>query len=211
MFDSWSSLAIEVQIFYIIAIPATLILVLQAILSIIGLAGSEGDMDGGDFDSDGDIDFDGDADVEFDVDDMDMEDVPSADFKFFTIRGMVAFFSIFGWTGILMLKNNSLTISVIVAFLAGSLAMALVGYLFYLMTRLQASGNIDYKNCLNKTGEVYLTIPASKKGRGKVNLTVQGRYIEINAMTEMDEPIPSGETIIVVKVISDNTVIVKKI
>ncbi|MBN2222345.1 MAG: NfeD family protein [Vallitaleaceae bacterium] len=194
MVEWWNDLGIVRQIFYFFAVPATAILLIQSILSLIGLA-----------DFDAEVDMPGDMDVSSGI-----EDSFFGDFQFFTIRGLVAFFSVFGWTGAALADSANLLFVAVIAFGAGALAMFAIGYLFYAMSKLQANGNIRYDNCLGKTGEVYLTIPPVNQGRGKVTLTVQERLIEVSAITEGNAPIKTGEQVKVIRVLDDHTVVVEK-
>lgn len=192
MVEWWNDLGIVRQIFYFFAVPATAILLIQSILSLIGLA-----------------DFDADVDMPTDAGDG-LGDGFFGDFQFFTIRGLVAFFSVFGWTGAALTDTLNLFFVALIAFGAGALAMFAIGYLFYAMSKLQANGNIRYDNCMGKTGEVYLTIPPANQGRGKVTLTVQERLIEVAAITEASIPIKTGEQVRVIRVLDDHTVVVEK-
>ncbi len=205
MSEWWSNLGALKQIFYFIAVPATAVLIVQSALAIIGLGGSEVDMDMDTSDGIGEP-----VELEF-GDGIDAGDEAfSGDFKFFTVRGLIAFFAVLGWTGAAMSGKAPTFLVVVAAFVAGFLAMSLIGYLFFAMTKLQSSGNIRYANCMGKTGEVYMNIPAESGGKGKVFITVQGRLIEAGAVTKQPEPIKSGETIHVVGVMSDHTLIVEK-
>lgn len=213
MANWWSELGFLKQIFYTVAVPATIILVIQSIMSIIGLSDMDADLDGiQGLDSDG---FDGldqmDMPDEIDVGEVDVEDSFSGDFKFFTIRGIIAFFTVFGWTGAALAGRTATILVVFIALISGLMAMVLIGYMFYSMTKLQSSGNIQYINCIGKTGEVYLTIPPNKQGKGKVTLTVQERLIEVNALTTDSGPIKSGESVKVISMLTDHTVIVERV
>jgi hypothetical protein len=213
MIEWWNELILLKQIFYTIAIPATVILIIQAIFSMLGLSDMDGEMDG--MDGIGSEGFDGLGEsgeiFEVDLDEADaVSDGFVGDFRFFTFRGLIAFFSIFGWTGAILANTRSGFIAVTGATIAGLVAMFVVGYLFYVMTKLQSSGNISYVNTIGKTGEVYLTIPPNNQGKGKVMLTVQERLIECSAMTKGDAPIKTGETIKVIGLLSDHTLIVER-
>ena len=119
MFEWWNSLGITMQVFYCIAIPATLIIVIQTILLMIGIGhGGEGvefsDTSG--IDGLGDVP-DMPADVPADIptdmtahaiegcDHMTTGDGSNpADFgtmQLFTLQGIMTFLCVFGWTGII--------------------------------------------------------------------------------------------------------------
>lgn len=57
---------------------------------------------------------------------------------------------------------------------------------------------------------MYLAIPENKSGKGKVQISVNGSFHELDAMTSSTEKIPSGA---VVKVIAleNNILIVQKL
>ena len=62
----WESLTALERVFAAAAIPATLLLIIQLITTLIGLGGQDGDADGPDLDGDGvpdgiDLDLDGDG------------------------------------------------------------------------------------------------------------------------------------------------------
>lgn len=213
MAEWWESLATLQQVFYYIAVPFTVILFIQLIMTLIGLSGSGSDADADtdtDFDTDADTDFDvdTDADADFDMDadadaDVDVDsDVESfepgmmAGFRFFTVRGIVAFFCIFGWTGAALFSSGMQTIwIVLLSAAAGFFAMFVIGLIFYGVKKLQSSGNIQYSNAIGRTGNVYIPIPPNRSGKGKVMVTVQERLIEAEAITDEKKKIPTGETV----------------
>lgn len=216
----WSALTVVQQILYYIAIPFTLVLLIQTVMSIIGLGGNDTDSDfdadsDADFDMDADMDMDGDIDADVDLDmDADAEfDGPgaaAAGFRFFTIRGIVAFFCIFGWAG-LALYASGLEVWLVIALAAvsGFLAMLVIGLMFYAVKNLQSSGNIKVSNAIGKEAEVYIPIPAKRAGHGKVMVYVQERLVEVDAITDEKTKLKTGENVKVVGNIS-NTLIVKR-
>jgi membrane-bound ClpP family serine protease len=92
----------------------------------------------------------------------------------------------------------------------GILMMLFTAWLFFMMMKLQSSGTLDVKNAIGQNGEVYLTIPAKKKGSGQVQLIIQGTYRTLDAVTEELEEIKTGTFIEVVDVINDTLVVRKK-
>lgn len=207
--DWWNELGIVKQCFYAVAVPATIILIIQSILSIIGLSNGDADFDGIELDE-ADIGEIGDLDTETELQMIDADQSFLADFRFFTIRGLIAFFTVFGWLGGILSDSLNIYLAILLAVLAGVSAMFVIGLLFYGMTKLQQTGTLDYRNCIGQTGEVYLTIPPNQTGKGKVTVTVQERFVEVNAITEEQAPIKSGELIEIIGMRSDHTAIVKK-
>ena len=200
----WQGLTGFEQTFFCIAFPASAILLIQTILTFIGL-----DDDG---DAEGALDAGGDADIEIDgdtdLDDADMDG--SAGFRFFSIRGVVAFFTLFGWMGALLGAGPmDRALVILIAAASGLLAMLLIALIFYGVSRLQSSGNIRYTNALGHTAEVYLTIPPARKGMGKVQIILQERLIEVNAMTDKETSIPTGAAVKVTGVLPAHVLLVE--
>jgi membrane protein implicated in regulation of membrane protease activity len=136
--------------------------------------------------------------------------VAVAGFRFFTIRGLVAFFCIFGWTGYALSSTSlSTALVIVISVAAGLLAMLLIGLMFYAMKHMQASGNLKYSNAIGKDAEVYIPIPASRTGRGKVMVEFQQQLVEAEAITDEAEKIPTGATVRVVGK-TGSTLIVKR-
>jgi len=97
------------------------------------------------------------------------------------------------------------------SFLSGTIAMLIVGYLIYLFSKLSEDGNINMENALLNTGEVYLTIPEEESGQGKIHITVNNSFREINAVTKNSLPLPTGSRIRVIEIIDDNLLLVEPI
>ena len=200
----WTSLDLALQIFYCIAIPATLVLLIQTFLMFIGIGDGDADFDAPD------VDFNSDG-IPDDID-MDIDDVTGFEsLHIFTIRGIIAFFVIFGWVGVVMESANiNLIITLVVAMICGFAMMVLIAYLFKMVMRLKSDGNTDNRNALGSAGKVYLTIPPARSGEGKINIMLQGTYVERNAVTDEDESIPTGCEIIVVGTSGQTSLVVKR-
>ena len=188
------------QIFYCLAVPSTMVLLVQTVLMLIGF-GNEADGAG-----DGDID-----DIE-DVDITDVEDVSGLDgLRIFTVRGIIAFFVVFGWVGVAMEASNvSLFITIPVALICGMAMAVTLALLFRAVLLLRANGNADNRNAIGMSGKVHLTIPPSRTGEGKVHLMLQGAYVERNAVTDDEEAIATGCEVVVVGVSGQTDLIVKR-
>lgn len=208
----WESLSVLQQVFYYIAAPFTVILLIQTVMTLIGLGNSGVDADsGGDFDADVEADFDVDIEADFDADGEGFEPSSAASgFRFFTVRGIVAFFCIFGWSGAALYDTQLADIWVVViAVLAGFFAMFIIGLMFFGIRKLQSSGNIKYSNAIGKTASVYIPIPRAQAGTGKVMVMIQERLIEADARTDEKTKIRTGETVKITGAIG-NTLIVKR-
>lgn len=200
MFAWWDSLSLVSQIFACVAIPATVVLLVQTVLMLVGI-GLEAD--GGDISVGESIDADG---PEFDVD-LDGMDA----LRIFSIRGIIAFLVVFGWVGFVMDRAGvMLLITVPVAAVCGFLMMLVLALLMRTVMRLRNDGNLDNRNALGVSGRVYLTVPPARTGEGKVNVLLQGIYVERDAVTDEGEPIPTGCEIVVIGLSGQTTLVVKR-
>jgi hypothetical protein len=188
----WSQTSLLGQVFWIVTIPATVAFLILLALAIFG-----GDAGSG-------------VDVDTDVD-SDLAGGDTIPFQFISLKNIVAFFAVFGWSGIGFLHAGLAPwLVILLASVCGLLMMVLMATLFYLMSRLAESGTLKMKNAIGKLGEVYLVIPANRKGMGKVQLNVQGSLRTLDAITDDMENIPTSSLIQVVDVIDDQILLVKK-
>ena len=201
----WNNIGTVSQIFYCIAVPATLVLLIQTVMMLLGMddSGEAGDV--GDIGDSSDSIF-GDAEID------DLPDTYGLDgLRIFTIRGIIAFFVVFGWVGVVMQDAGvHLAITIPVATVSGFAMMVAVAFLFRAGMRLRSDGNTDNRNAIGTSGKVYLTIPPSRSGVGKVQVMLQGSFVEINAVTDEDEAIPTGAEIVVVGVSGQIDLVVKR-
>jgi len=194
MIQWWESLTLVQQIFSLVAIPATVILIVQTIMVLIGVGEVEGDLD---FDTDSGGFLDG---VE-----------SSNGLALFSVRGIVAFFAVGGWIGVVMDATGvHLAITLIVSVFAGTISLIGIGLLMRATLKLQDKGNIALKNAVGKTAKVYITVPATGK-TGKVNLTLQGRYTECDALTKSGKEFRPGQMVEVTGMADSNTLIVDEL
>lgn len=207
LIEWWNALGLASQIFYCIAIPATLVLLIQTILMFMGLdEGADGDIE---------VDISDGSDTDGVFGDNSLEDFePTSDLgslHVFTFRGIVAFFVIFGWVGVVMESFAvHLAITIPIAALCGFAMMLGIAFLLRFVMRLRNSGTADNRNAIGVAGKVYLTIPPSRTGEGKVNIMLQGAYVERNAVTDEAESIPTGSEIIVVGISGQTSLVVKR-
>ncbi len=201
----WSSLSFAAQIFYCIALPSTLVLAIQTVMMFIGIGD---DADAGDFDGD----FSGETDVDDIPDTDDVMDASGFDgLRVFTLRGIIAFLVVFGWVGVVM-DNASvpLYITIPVAAVCGLGMMFLLAFMFKWVMSLRNDGNADNRNAIGVSGKVHLTVPPARTGEGKVHLMLQGAYVERSAVTDEENPIPTGSEVVVVRVSGETDLVVRR-
>ena len=131
------------------------------------------------------IGFDGDADISAETD-VDAE-VGHGNFffKVLSLKTLVAFFTFFGLTGLYGKSAGWDTqTNLVVSILAGFVAILIVAYLWNLLLSAQGrGGSIDLKLAIGSSGRVYLRVPASYGGRGKVTVIVHKRSVQAKAVT----------------------------
>ena len=212
----WDGLDLLGKVFALIAIPSTLILVVQTVLMFIGL-GSDG--------ADGDIGADGADDVPDDISDGgifgddipggkdidsgDMSDEPGL--KILSFRTIIAFLAVFGWVGLELLQNGvGSLVTIAISILSGLAIMIIMAFLIRELFRLQSSGNYDIKNAVGASGTAYIPIPSARSGKGKVTVTFQGATHELDAVTDESDDIPSYAEVLVIGISGKDTLIVKR-
>ena len=151
----------------------------------------------------------GDADMDADASDFEADD-GGVGFQFFTFKGIVAFFTIFGWTGITCIDNGLSTgLTLILSIIGGLLMMVLTTSLFFWMHKLAESGTLKMKNAIGVIGEVYLPIGAKRSKMGKVQIKVQGSLRELEAITDNEEELKTGTMVKVTKIVSAELLLVE--
>ena len=199
------------QAYAAVALPATVILILQTILLLFGLGGhgaSSGTESGG-FEMGHDIGHDIGHDTGHETGHDSHQD---SGLRVFTVRGIVAFFSIGGWAGVASLEwGVPPAFSAFLALIGGLAALFAVAWIIKLSLKLQDAGNIDIANAVGHVAQVYLTIPGGGVHTGKVVLNLQERYTELNAVTPAPAAIHTGSAVVVTGVLDDSTVTVEPI
>jgi len=187
----WSNLDWFERVLWIIAIPSTLFFLIQLILSMIGLDGEV------------DADFSGDLDSDVDVD--------AGGFAFFTVRGLITFLTIFSWSGLTFYnKGWSTGTTVAISALLGVVAMFVVAGIYYFFNRMTESGTLKLSSAVGKTAEIYLPLKAKRGNMGKVQISLQGSLRELNAMTDDESDLSTGNIVQVKAIINNSILLVTK-
>ena len=194
-------------VLWILAVPSSVILILQTILLLFGVgAGEDADLDSDTSGLGDSPDIPDDADGDGDIDGA-MQD---SGLRLFTVRGIVAFFAVGSWSGITALSLGAHPIlAILIALVMGSLALLFVAWFIKWTLRLQHDGTMKPNEAVGKEGEVYMTIGANRSSRGKVNIIIGQQLVELDAVTDSDETLKYGERVKVTQVLGDNTLVVK--
>ena len=198
----WQSLTALEHILLYIAVPATLVLIIQTVLLFAG----------GVFDSDGAGEGDGGldhVDSHFDVGGHDAppggdgSDLtpdhpggPDSGLHLFRVRGGVAFLVLFGGGGLCLCQVGMPGfLAVFLAVPIGFAGMVGIALAVRQAVRLQYDGTLDLRNAVGLAGQVYLTVPPARTGEGKVMVTVQEQLRELDARTDSTQPISTGSAV----------------
>lgn len=187
MMDWFSELTSFQQVYWVITGISTLIFLIVLVGTFMG----------------GDADDIGDADAEVDAD-------TGVGFQFFTFKNTVAFFAVFGWSGISSIDaGNSNSTTMIISFVCGLVMMVIMAALMFYMKKLNDSGTLKMNNAVGAIGEVYLTVGANRSSIGKVQVKVQGALRDLEALTDHDEDLTQGNVIKVIEVTNNGILIIE--
>jgi len=188
----WNSLDLYLKIMWGIAIPFSVIFIIQMIMTFIGMGGDHTDMSS-------DTDVDADTNTHMPV-------------QFFTFRNLVNFFLGFSWAGISLYNTiNDKVWLTLLCVLTGLVLVIIVMSLLYALSKTTQSGNIDINNAIGRPATVYFTIPAAGKGMGKIQMSIQQAVREYDAISESDEPLHTGSMVRVKSVIDAHTLLVENL
>ncbi|MDY6297577.1 MAG: hypothetical protein SPL50_04750 [Alloprevotella sp.] len=179
------------RIYWGIAIFASVIFIIQIVLTFIGIGDTDLDTGGADG-ADGDT--------------MDTGGV----LQLFTVRNFVNFLLGVGWGGVCLwgaIPNTPLLI--LASIIVGTLFVGVFVFMFRNLRRLEHTARYDLHDAVGQIADVYLRIPAERNGEGKIQTAFGGSVQELPAVTDGDD-IPSGSKVHILAVIGDHTFLVEK-
>ena len=188
MAEWFANLTVLEHIYFWLGIVSTVFLIIQIILLCCTSFG-------------GDVDTDGDGDIDVDTD---------SGVSIFTVKSITAFFAVGSWAGLLVcsLASDSLQwLSVIIAVISGACAMAVVVLTIRAMLKLQCNGAVETEKLVGKRATVYVSVPPERSGRGKITLNAQGKFMELDAITDCSEKLAVDETVEIVDTENECTVV----
>jgi membrane protein implicated in regulation of membrane protease activity len=175
-------------LFLICAVVGGTVLVCQFVLTLVGMG----------------------ADVEI-ADDMDLPDSDGSHvdsswlFGVISFRTLVAAATFFGLAGLATESaGQGRGVQLLIASVAGLSAMYGVHWIVQAMGRLAQDGTLRITAAVGREATVYVPIPAKHSHAGKVQLKVQNRLVEYEAVTGHAERLSTGTKVRVVG-ISGNT------
>ena len=188
--DYFNNLEPLLKTFWFIALPASVVFVIQTIMTFMGADSHDGT----------DADFSG-----------HLND-GHAPFQLFSLRNMVNFLLGVGWTGVSF--YGTITSPIGLAALSLGVGVIFVSMYFVIMRQMLKFGednSFKMTSVLNKTAEVYLAIPENKQGKGKVMLSINGSVRELDAITEHSSKIATGSVVSIIKIEGESLLVVKPV
>jgi hypothetical protein len=180
----WNSLLLVQQVFYGVSILATLVLVVQTVLTLHGIDHAT------DVVSDGNVHHSG--------------------LGLLSVQAIATFFVGFGWVGVIWLNRGfGVVVAATAGVVVGSFLMAAMVIFTRWLTRLQDSGTLDYRNAVGVVGTVYCPIPPQRAVGGQVEVLIQGRTVFAEAVTEASSQLKTGAKIRVVSLLGRSTLMVE--
>ncbi|NDW17413.1 serine protease [Dysgonomonas sp. 216] len=186
MKDFFLSMDSSQQVYWYIALAASVVFIIQTIMTFVGA----------DTDTGIDADFDGNLDG------------AGSPFQLFSLRNLVNFLLGFGWAGVTLYNSIESQFWLgVVSFLIGAAFIAMFFVVMRALLKLSEDNSFKIENTIGKTADVYLTIPADKKGKGKIFVSVKGSTRELPAITTAKEDLKAGTLVKITELEGDVLVV----
>ncbi len=183
----YNSLSPVQKIFLFSAVLGGIIFILRMVLMLVGM---------------------GDHDLHHDMSDVHGD--ADASFKLFSLHGLTGFFMMFGLVGLGLSRQFWIPdlFAGAAGVAAGLATVWMIGKVFSSMTKLQSDGTLRLSGAIGQQGKIYLTIPPG--GTGQVQVAFQGRLMIYDAVSADKKTIKTGDQVVVIDIVSGNTLVVEK-
>ncbi|MBP5539074.1 MAG: hypothetical protein J6X69_04505 [Bacteroidales bacterium] len=179
---AWSALPLEMKVIWVAAVAASVVFVIQTVMTFTGE----------------------DADLGLDTVDGGR--------NFYIFRNLVNFVMGFGWSAIILSDLLRPMWNVLFSFFFGLLFVVLMMGVFHSLSQMQKSRKSSSKaDVVGYKGKVDLPIPSANQGKGKVRVSINGTVREYDAITRGEEELATGTSVIVLNVVGENILEVKRI
>ena len=191
LLQTWSAMPLIPKIYWAMAVISTL-----AFIVIFGMSLFGGDTDG-------------DSDTDTDHGDHGESDTGS---YFLSLKSLIGFCVAASWIGIVTINNGlPIWVTILSSLVAGLVMSIVIVLMLSFFARMQYSGTLATSDTVGAKGEVYLSIPPMKSGKGKVQINVQSAVRTYDAITESETELKQFDKIIVKAVDNQNLLIVEKL
>jgi hypothetical protein len=117
-----------------------------------------------------------------------------------SVRALAAGAVVFGAAGIVLSGPLPPWLAAPIAVIPGVAGAAGTAWLTRLMFRAETKGNLQLDRAVGQIGTVYLTVPGSNGGTGIVQFALQGRTVELTAITREGDTLITGSPVLVISV-----------
>jgi hypothetical protein len=117
-----------------------------------------------------------------------------------SVRSIAAALAVYGASGLALAGWMPAWLAAVAATVPGFLAALGTAYLMRFLVRMESSGSLRLEDAVGATGQVYLTVPAAQQGTGLVQFPLQGRSVELRAITREGEALKTGSSVLVISV-----------
>ena len=119
-------------------------------------------------------------------------------FQMLSLRSIVAALTFFGLGGAWSSSSGQPpAVALLVGLAAGGAALVAMYRLMQAVYGLRTSGTVDIRNAIGQPAKIYLPVPPTGTGKGKIQVSFQGRVMEYEAITDEPETLTTGETVFV--------------
>ena len=128
-----------------------------------------------------------------------------AGLNLFSVRALSAGVAAYGATGLAFVAWMPSWVAAVLAVVPAYAVATGTAWLIRQMLRMQTSGTLRLQGAVGREATVYLTVPAARSGDeyGLIHLVLQGRTVELRAVTREAEALPSGSDVVVLSVSED--------
>ena len=179
---AWSALPLGMKAIWIAAIVASVIVIIQTVMIFTG-------------------------------DDEDMEmDVLNGDGNLLVFRNLFMFVVGAGWSFIILSDLLKPMWNGIFSIVFGLIFVALMSGILYSLIKIQRARTVKHRaEVVGYKGKVLDPVPSAGQGKGRIRVSVNGALSEYDAITLGEDELSTGTSIIVLNVVDDQTLEVKRI
>ncbi|MBQ9597402.1 MAG: hypothetical protein IJR34_04040 [Bacteroidales bacterium] len=179
---AWLALPLGMKALWIVAIVASIIFVVQTVM----------------------IFTDDDEDA--------VTDVLNGDGNLLVFRNLFIFVAGAGWSFIIMSDLLKPMWNGIFSVLFGLIFVVLMSGIFYSLIKMQRARTVNHRaEVVGYKGKVLVPVPSANQGKGRVRVSVKGVVSEYDAITLGEDELAEGTSIIVLNLVDDKTLEVKRI
>lgn len=144
--------------------------------------------------------------------DMDVEPGSDASFTLFSLLSVMAFIMGTGWMGLACRFDFGLSrpMSVVISVGFGVVMMCLASGMMFMTRKLNRNITYDPETAVGKRARVYMRIPPRGEGHGKVQVSVSGRLMTMDAVSAGPE-LKAFSDVTVINVRNDQSLVVSQL